>query len=166
MLAFLDSLFEQAEAEVRRFEGTISSFLSDGLVALFGVPVAHEDHARRGVLAALGLQRRLAATPAGEDTRDSTSAGLRMALNTGLVAVRQIGSGPERRLSAVGETTTVAGILQQQAEPGTILIGPATARMVTGYMRLEDLGPLQLPGTRRPGACISGHRYGAAAIPD
>ena len=150
MLAFLDSFFEQAESEVRRFEGTISSFLSDGLVALFGVPVAYEDHARRGVLAALGLQRRLAATPAGEDTRDSTSAGLRMALNTGLVAVRQIGSGPERRLSAVGETTTVAGILQQQAEPGTILIGPATARMVTGYMRLEDLGPLQLPGTGGP----------------
>src|SRR5205823_15032611 len=79
-----------------------------------------------------------------------TSAGLRMALNTGLVAVRHIGSGPERRLSAVGETTTVAGILQQQAEPGTILIGPATARMVTGYMRLEDLGPLQLPGTGGP----------------
>src|SRR5262249_60080641 len=86
MLAFLDSFFELAEAEVRRFGGTISSFLSDGLVALFGVPVAHEDHARRGVLAALGLQRRLAATPAGEDTRGSTSAGLRMALNTGLVA--------------------------------------------------------------------------------
>ena len=150
MLAFLDSLFEQAEAEVRRFEGTISSFLSDGLVALFGVPVAHEDHARRGVLAALGLQRRLTAAPAGEDALGSTAGLLRMALNTGLVAVSQIGSGPERRLSAVGETTTVAGILQQQAEPGAILIGPATARMVTGYVRLEDLGSLQLPGTGGP----------------
>lgn len=150
MLAFLDSFFEQAEAEVRRFEGTISSFLSDGLVALFGVPVAHEDHARRGVLAALGLQRRLTAAPAGEDALGSTAGLLRMALNTGLVAVRQLGSGPERRLTAVGETTTVAGILQQQAEPGAILIGPATARMVTGYVRLEDLGSLQLPGTGGP----------------
>ena len=150
MLAFLDSFFEQAEAEVRRFDGTISSFLSDGLVALFGVPVAHEDHARRGALAALGLQRRLTAAPAGEDALGSTAGLLRMALNTGLVAVRQIGSGPERRLSAVGETTTVAGILQQQAEPGAILIGPATARMVTGYVRLEDLGSLQLPGTGGP----------------
>jgi len=147
MLAFLDSFFEQAEAEMRRFEGTITSFLSDGLVALFGVPVAHEDHARRGVLAALGLQRRLTAAPAGEDALGSTAGLLRMALNTGLVAVSQIGSGPERRLSAVGETATVAGILQQQAEPGAILIGPATARMVTGYVRLEDLGSLQLPGT-------------------
>jgi len=146
MLAFLDSFFEQAEAEVRRFEGTISSFLSDGLVALFGVPVAHEDHARRGVLAALGLQRRLAGTPAGEDARGVSCAGLlRMALATGLVAVSQVGSGPERRLRAVGETTTIAGLLQQQAEPGTILIGPATARLVTGFVRLEDLGPL--PGS-------------------
>ena len=59
MLAFLDYFFGQAEAEVRQFDGTISSYLSDGFVALFGVPVAYEDHARRGVLAALGLQRRL-----------------------------------------------------------------------------------------------------------
>jgi class 3 adenylate cyclase/tetratricopeptide (TPR) repeat protein/DNA-binding XRE family transcriptional regulator len=147
MLAFLDSFFEQAEAGVRRFEGTVSSYLSDGLVALFGVPVAHEDHARRGVLAALGLQRRLSrqAAPAGAPGGNPRGM-LRMALNTGLVAVSQIGSGPERRLSAVGETTTVAGLLQQQAEPGTIVIGPATARMVTGYVRLEELGPLQLPG--------------------
>ncbi|HEV8613363.1 MAG TPA: helix-turn-helix domain-containing protein, partial [Gemmatimonadales bacterium] len=121
MLAFLDSFFEQAEAVVRRFEGTVSSFLSDGLVALFGVPVAHEDHARRGVLAALGLQRRLRERSApgtrGGDRVDSPAM-LRMALNTGLVAVSQIGSGPERRLSVVGDTTTLAGLLQQQAAPG------------------------------------------------
>src|SRR5918995_1599283 len=106
------SAAEQAEAEVRRFEGTVSSFLSDGVVALFGVPVAHEDHARRGVLAALGLQRRLRERSA-PGTRGADRAGspamLRMALNTGLVAVGQIGSGPERRLSVVGETTTLAG---------------------------------------------------------
>src|SRR6266702_5295333 len=145
MLAFLDSFFEQAEAEVRRFDGTIGSFLSDGLVALFGVTVALEDHARRGVLAALGLQRRLTAAPAGEDALGSTAGLLRMALNTGLVAVRQIGSGPERRLSAVGETTTVAGILQQQAEPGTILIGPATASRSPGRPRHCPTSP---PKTR------------------
>jgi len=153
MLAFLDSFFEQAEAEVRRFEGTVSSFLSDGLVALFGVPVAHEDHARRGVLAALGLQRRLRER-SGPGARGSDRAGSlgmpRMALNTGLVAVSQIGSGPERRLSVVGETTTVAGLLQQQAEPGTIVIGAATARMVTGYVQLVDLGPVPLPGMPGP----------------
>ena len=149
MLAFLDYFFEQAKAEVGRFEGTVSSFLSDGVVALFGVPVAHEDHARRGVLAALGLQRRLSepwAAHGGPDTGWTPSAVLRVALNTGLVAVGQIGTGPERRLSAVGETTTVAGLLQQRTEPGTIVIGAATARMVTGYVRLEELGPVPLRG--------------------
>jgi len=141
MLSFLDSFFERAAGEVRRFEGTISSYLTDGFVALFGVPVAHEDHARRGVLAALGLQRALG---------ERADGGLRMALSTGRVAVRPIGAGAERRLSAVGETTRVAGLLQQQAEPGTILIGPATARMVTGYVRLVELGPVALPGMDGP----------------
>ena len=79
---------------------------------------------------------------------------LRMALNTGLVAVSQIGSGPERRLSVVGETTTVAGLLQQQAEPGTIVVGAATARMVAGYVRLVKLGPIPLPGMERPVAAF------------
>jgi class 3 adenylate cyclase/tetratricopeptide (TPR) repeat protein/DNA-binding XRE family transcriptional regulator len=141
MLSFLDSFFEQAVGEVRRFEGTVSSFLNDGFVALFGVPVAHEDHARRGVLAALGLQRALGERAQGR---------LRIALSTGRVAVGQIGVGAERRLSAVGETTTVAGLLQQQAEPGTIVIGPATARMVTGYVRLVELGPVALAGADGP----------------
>jgi class 3 adenylate cyclase/tetratricopeptide (TPR) repeat protein len=141
MLRFLDSFFERAAGEVRRFEGTISSFLSDGFVALFGAPVAHEDHARRGVLAALNLQRAF-----GERARG----GSRIGLSTGRVAVGQSGTGAERRVSAVGETTTVAGLLQQHAEPGTIVIGPATARMVTGYVRLVELGPVALPGVNGP----------------
>jgi transcriptional regulator with XRE-family HTH domain len=96
MLAFLDFMFERADAEVRRFGGTVSSFLGDGMVALFGVPVAHEDHARRGVLAALGLQRRLreGSVPDGRGGRAGLLGMLRMALNTGLVAVSHIGSGP------------------------------------------------------------------------
>jgi len=155
MLAFLDAFFEQAEAEVRRFGGTISSYLSDGLVALFGVPAAHEDHARRGVLAALGLQGRLERQAAPPGLRGGSMRGLlRMALNTGLVAVRQIGSGPERRVSAVGEVTTIAGLLQQQAEPGTIVIGAATARMVTGYVWVEDLGRFPLRGADDPVAAF------------
>jgi transcriptional regulator with XRE-family HTH domain len=106
MLAFLDYFFGQAEAEVRQFEGTISSFLSDGFVALFGVPVAHEDHGRRGVLAALGLQRRLKepwSPPSASHAADPVQPTLRMSLATGLVAVGHVGSGPERRATAAGE---------------------------------------------------------------
>jgi class 3 adenylate cyclase/tetratricopeptide (TPR) repeat protein/DNA-binding XRE family transcriptional regulator len=157
MLAFLDYFFGQAEAEVRQFEGTISSFLSDGFVALFGVPVAHEDHGRRGVLAALGLQRRLKepwSPPSASHTADPVQPALRMSLATGLVAVGHLGSGPERRATAAGETTLLAAALQQQTEPGTILISHATARLVTGYVRLEELGPLSLPGTAEPVAAF------------
>jgi class 3 adenylate cyclase/tetratricopeptide (TPR) repeat protein/DNA-binding XRE family transcriptional regulator len=152
LLAFMDHFFQQAEAEVQRFEGTISSFLNDGFIALFGVPLAHEDHARRGVLAALGIQRRLRQPRAPADVR-AAGAGLaprgvllRMALHTGLVAVGQLGSGSARRPTAVGETTTLAAALQQQVEPGAIVISDATARLVTGYVRLEDLGPVTRPG--------------------
>ncbi len=157
MLAFLDYFFGQAEAEVRQFDGTISSYLSDGFVALFGVPVAYEDHARRGVLAALGLQRRLKEPrppPSAAHTPEALQEAPRMALSTGLVAVGHLGSGTGRRTTAAGETTSLAAALQLQSEPGTILISQATARMVTGYVRVEELGPLSLPGTAEPVAAF------------
>jgi class 3 adenylate cyclase/tetratricopeptide (TPR) repeat protein/transcriptional regulator with XRE-family HTH domain len=154
MLRFMDSFFETAVAQIRRFEGTVTSFLTDGLVAAFGVPVAHEDHARRGVLAALELQQSVsgrgpvAGTAIGE--RCDARPRLRMALNTGLVAVGEVGLGSERRVTVVGETTTVAGLLQQNADPGTIVIGPATAKMVRGYVRLAELDPVSLLGLEGP----------------
>jgi class 3 adenylate cyclase len=147
MLGFMDRFFQEAEAEIERFEGTISSFLNDGLVALFGAPVAHEDHARRAVLAALGIQRRLreasipGAPPAAPATREQM---LRMALHTGPVAIGQLGSGPTRRPTAVGDTVSLVTSLQQQAEPGAIVMSDATARLVTGYVRMEELEPITL----------------------
>jgi class 3 adenylate cyclase/tetratricopeptide (TPR) repeat protein/DNA-binding XRE family transcriptional regulator len=151
MLAFLDHFLKQAEEEIRRFEGAISSVQSDGLLAVFGAPVAHEDHARRGVLAALGIQRRLKQpwTPSGLPTGDETQAvdmAPRISLNTGLVAVGYLGAGTERRPTAVGEATTVAGALQEHTQPGTVLVTEATARLVMGYVRLEELDAVVLPG--------------------
>lgn len=150
MLRLTDSFFERAVAEIGRFEGTVTSFLPDGLVAAFGVPVAHEDHARRGVLAALELQRALDEQPATGGWRSGVQPMFRMALSTGLVAAGQVGAGPDRRVTIVGETTTLAGLLQRRAEPGTIVIGPTTASLVTGYVRLVELGPLSLPGVEQP----------------
>jgi class 3 adenylate cyclase len=126
-------------------------FLDDGFVALFGAPIAHEDHARRAVLVALGIQRRVGETwassgmPAG-DAQTTWKAPLRMALHTGPVAVGRLGSGPSRRQTAVGEAASLTTLLQQRTEPGTIVISGATARMVTGYVRLEELGPVTLAG--------------------
>ncbi len=77
-----------------------------------------------------------------------------MSLTTGPVAVGHVGSGPERRATAAGESTSLAAALQQQTEPGTIVISDATARMVTGYVRLEELGRVSVPGTTEPVAAF------------
>ncbi|MBI4611134.1 MAG: adenylate/guanylate cyclase domain-containing protein, partial [Candidatus Rokubacteria bacterium] len=111
-------------------------------MALFGAPLAHEDHARRAVLAALGIQRALKEhRPAlGEDLA------LRMGLNTGPVVVGKIGDNLRMDYTAIGDTTHLAARLQQLAEPDAILVSEATRRLVRGYVRLEALEPVQIKG--------------------
>src|SRR5919198_1201300 len=116
MHALLNRFFELALAEVHRYDGTINQFLGDGFMALFGAPVAHEDHARRALLAALGLQRSLRGGgsqslpgfPPGEELS------VRMGLNTGLVVVGSIGDNLRIDYTAVGDTTN----LRLGAAPG------------------------------------------------
>ncbi|MBM3225635.1 MAG: tetratricopeptide repeat protein, partial [Candidatus Tectomicrobia bacterium] len=120
----------------------------DGLMALFGAPVAHEDHARRAVLAALGVQWSLrgggnASLP---DALARERLTVRMGLNTGLVVVGSIGDNLRMDYTAVGDTTNLAARLQQIAEPDTILISETTQRLVQGTLRLEALPAVQVKG--------------------
>ncbi len=85
MHALLGAFFERALGEVHRFEGTINQFLGDGFMALFGAPIAHEDHARRAVLAAVGIRRTLAERPVRLDSGEEVSLELRMGAHTGFV---------------------------------------------------------------------------------
>jgi class 3 adenylate cyclase len=140
----LHYLLAEAAEEVGRYAGSISSVLGDGLVALFGVPVAHEDHARRAVLAALGIQRRLEQPLSlGADPRGQRSVRLgehlRIVLHTGWVVVARIGPPPDQRTTAVGETTSLAANLLRAAAPGTIVVSQATARIVGGFARLQQV---------------------------
>ena len=154
----LNHVFEIALSEVHRYEGTVNKFLGDGFLALFGVPLAHEDHARRAVLAALGIQRRLAEDstvllprPSGNGHDGAAlEVQVRMGLNTGLVVVGRIGDDLEMDYTAVGDTTNVAARLQQLAQPGEILIGESTARLVEDHAHLEPLGPVRVKGKREP----------------
>ncbi len=146
----LNRFFELALAEVHRFEGTLNQFLGDGFLALFGAPVAHEDHARRAALAALGIRRGLADL-AGEMARQhGATMAVRMGLNTGLVVVGAIGDNLRMDYTAIGDTINVAARLQQHAEPGEILIGEATSRLASGYVRVEPLGQVELKGKSEP----------------
>ncbi len=142
MHGLLNRFFDLALAEVHRYEGTINQFLGDGFMALFGAPIAHEDHARRAALAALGIQRALRERE--ESAEEEIEA--RIGLNTGPVVVGTIGDNLRMDYTAVGDTTNLAARLQQHAAPGAILLSEATGRLVRGYVRLEPLPPLQVKG--------------------
>ncbi len=150
MHALLNSFFEASLAEVHRYEGTINQFLGDGFMALFGAPLAHEDHARRAVLAALGVQRALVERPLQTAPGRPVPVGLRMGLHTGFVVVGAIGDNLRMDYTAVGDTTHLAARLQQGAEPGAVVVSEATARLVRGYVALEPLGPVEVRGRSSP----------------
>ena len=131
--------FDLMLTEVHRFEGTVNQFLGDGIMALFGAPIAHEDHARRAVHAALGIARALDAYQAELRPRGITFRA-RQGLNTGLVVVGSIGSDLRMDYTAVGDTTNVAARMQQVSEPGQVTISEATHRLVHGYFETRSLG--------------------------
>ncbi len=144
MHALLNRFFDLALAEVHRYEGTVNQFLGDGFMALFGAPVAREDHARRAVLAALGISRALREHAA--DLAGGPGIAVRMGVNTGPVVVGKIGDNLRMDYTAVGDTTNLAARLQQLTEPGTILVSEGTSRLVKGYVRVEALAPLRVKG--------------------
>src|SRR5262249_45632131 len=127
---------------VHRYEGTVNQFLGDGLMALFGAPVALEDHAFRGAQAALAIQETLSGYSEQLKRDRGVEIQLRLGLNTGLVVVGRIGDDLRMDYTAVGDTTHLASRVQGVAEPGTILITEATHRLVEGYVRTEELGPV------------------------
>jgi class 3 adenylate cyclase len=127
----IDRFFQVALAEVHRYEGTVNQFLGDGFMALFGAPVAHEDHARRAVLAALGIAER-------------AEVKIRIGINSGLVVVGTIGDDLRVDYTAFGDTTVLAARLQAAAAPGAVLVSQRTADLVRGYFQLEQVTPVQV----------------------
>src|SRR5258705_367714 len=139
----LEQFFALALAEVHRYEGTVNQFLGDGLMALFGAPVAREDHARRAVLAALGIQRAIAEHGADFHGADLK---LRIGLNTGPVVVGRIGDNLRMDYTAVGDTTNLASRIQGLAEPGWVYATAATRDLVVDAFEWEPLGDQKVKG--------------------
>ena len=148
--SLMNRAFELMLAEVHRYEGTVNQFLGDGIMALFGAPIAHEDHAQRAVHAALGIRQALEGYQAELQSRQGISFQVRQGLNTGLVVVGSIGNDLRMDYTAVGDTTNVAARLQAAADPGRILIAEATYRLVAGYFHTRSLGELALKGKAEP----------------
>jgi DNA-binding winged helix-turn-helix (wHTH) protein/class 3 adenylate cyclase len=115
MHGLMHGFFALAQREILRYEGTITQYLGDGFVALFGAPIAHEDHAQRGLLAAVGLQRSLCEHGTGLGQTSGQELAVRIGLHTGSVVVGSVGDDGGRLFTAVGPTTHVATHLQQLA---------------------------------------------------
>jgi class 3 adenylate cyclase/tetratricopeptide (TPR) repeat protein len=136
--------------EIHRYEGTVTQFLGDGIMALFGAPIAREDHAQRAVHAALGIRKALETYGDELKRRRGINFYVRQGINTGLVVVGSIGSDLRMDYTAIGDTTNVAARLQQSADPGHIVISDVTHRLVAGYFHTRSLGELSLKGKTEP----------------
>ncbi len=146
MHLLFDWMFGVALAEVHRYEGTINQFLGDGFMALFGAPVAHEDHARRAALAALAIQNAVCQRPPELAVFGSASIALRIGLNTGPVVVGSIGDNLRMDYTAIGDTTNLAARIQQLAEPGSVYVAGATRRLIDAYVESVSVGMRQIKG--------------------
>jgi class 3 adenylate cyclase len=146
----LDPALHRMMDAVHRYEGTVNQVLGDGIMALFGAPIAHEDHAVRACYAALAMQE--AMRPYTEEVRRARGLELRMrvGLNSGEVVVRAIGNDLHMDYSAVGETTVLAARMEQMALPGTIRLTAETLRLAEGFIQVQTLGPVPVKGLVAP----------------
>jgi class 3 adenylate cyclase/tetratricopeptide (TPR) repeat protein len=134
---------------VHRFEGTVR-FTGDGIVALFGAPIAHEDHAQRACHAALYLGDQLARYAEQLRREEGLDFSVRMGLNSGEVVVGAIGDDLQMDYTAIGHSVGLGQRMEQLAEPGTAYLTEYTAALISGYFELHDKGLLQIKGVRTP----------------
>src|SRR5256714_343503 len=146
----LDRLFRVLAGGVHRYEGTINQYTGDGIMALFGAPIAHEDHAQRACAAALDLARELGALA--EDVRRESGLefAVRMGLNSGEVVVGRIGDDLRMDYTAQGHVVGLAARVQQLAPPGGIAVTEQTARLAAGFFDFLDRGEQSFKGASVP----------------
>ena len=146
----LDPVLEHMMEAVHHYEGTVNQVMGDGIMALFGAPLAHEDHAVRACYAALRMQD--AVKRYSEEVRRShgIEVPIRVGLNSGEVVVRSIGSDLRMDYTAVGQTTHLAARMEQLATPGSIRLTADTLRLAEGYVAVTPLGPVPIRGLVEP----------------
>ncbi|MBI3028432.1 MAG: AAA family ATPase, partial [Candidatus Rokubacteria bacterium] len=166
----LDPVLEHMMEAVHRYEGTVNQVMGDGIMALFGAPVASEDHAIRACYAALRMQETVKRFADNVRRAEGIPLQIRIGLNSGEVVVRSIGSDLRMDYTAVGQTTHVAARMEQMALPGSILLSADTLALAEGYVEVKPLGPLPVKGLEAPlevyeltGAATVRSRFRAAA---
>jgi class 3 adenylate cyclase len=142
----LDPILEQMMEAVHRYEGTVNQVMGDGIMALFGAPLAHEDHAVRACYAALRMQESVKKYAMEIQRAKGIPMQIRVGLNSGEVVVRSIGSDLKMDYTAVGQTTYLAARMEQMAMPGSILITADTLRLADGFVQVKSIGPVNVKG--------------------
>jgi class 3 adenylate cyclase len=146
----LDPVLERMMEAVHRYEGTVNQVMGDGIMALFGAPLAHEDHAVRACYAALRMQEQIRRYAEQARREHGALVHVRVGVNSGEVVVRSVGSDLRMDYTAVGQTTHLAARMEQMAMPGSILISAGTLGLVEGYVEVEPLGPVSIKGLSAP----------------
>ena len=146
----MDGCFKILMDEIHRYEGTVNQFTGDGVMALFGAPLAHEDHAQRACHAALAIQKALVRY--GEKLKEDLSIDfkMRLGLNSGPVVVGAIGDDLRMDYTAIGDTINLASRMQTSASPGTILVSGHTHRLAKDFFAFTSLGPISVKGKEEP----------------
>jgi len=146
----MDPVLERMMAAVHRYEGTVNQVMGDGIMALFGAPIAHEDHAVRACYAALAMQETVHYYAAEVQRSHGVPLQMRVGMNAGEVVVRAISNDLHLDYSAIGQTTHLAARMEQMAMPGSILMTPAVLRLAQGYVSVRALGPVPVKGLDAP----------------
>jgi class 3 adenylate cyclase/tetratricopeptide (TPR) repeat protein len=146
----LDAVIERMMEAVHRYEGTVNQVMGDGIMALFGAPIAHEDHVVRACYAALRMQESVKAYAADLQRTQGVPLHIRVGLNAGEVVVRSVASDLHMDYTAVGRTTHLAARMEQMAMPGSILITPEVLGLAEGYVQVKPLGPVTIKGLNKP----------------
>jgi class 3 adenylate cyclase/DNA-binding SARP family transcriptional activator/DNA-binding IscR family transcriptional regulator len=146
----LDRFLAIVSEAVHRYDGMLNRFTGDGAMALFGAPIAHEDHARRACYSALRLRDALADFGRELQRDHGLDFAVRIGLNSGEVVVGAVGEDLHLEYTAIGHTVGLASRMQTLAQPGKPYLTEQTAGLVSGFFELEDVGELQVKGARKP----------------
>lgn len=146
----MDVCFKILMDEIHRYEGTVNQFTGDGVMALFGAPVAHEDHAQRACHAALAIQTALERYSEELETKFGLTFKMRIGLNSGPVVVGTIGDDLRMDYTAIGDTTNLSARMESMARPGTILGTDYTHKLAGDFFCFETLGKVKVKGKKEP----------------
>lgn len=167
----MDQCLKLIMDEIHRYEGTITQFTGDGVMALFGAPIAHEDHAQRAGYAALAIQKSMRDFGATVWMDYGVDFAVRVGINSGLVIVGTIGDDLRMDYTALGDTTNLASRMETMAAPGSILVSHDTYKLIKDFFQFRSLGALTVKGKTEPleafelvGASEIETRMGAAVV--